>query len=90
MWRFVEEHRPASLEDDEWIEWRGDKCEDDDGLGFTNVDGINSMGSEPLNCFDKCLGCIPCEAVLVAEKGSEGGYYPEHWMCKCGDKLFKP
>ncbi|KAK1265313.1 hypothetical protein QJS04_geneDACA016149 [Acorus gramineus] len=61
-----------------------------DGLGFTNVDGINSRGSEPPNCFNKCLGCIPCEAVLVAEKGSEGGYYPEHWMCKCGDKLFKP
>ncbi|KAK1311547.1 EPIDERMAL PATTERNING FACTOR-like protein 6 [Acorus calamus] len=61
-----------------------------DGLGFANVDGINSVGSEPPNCFDKCLGCIPCEPVLVAQKGSEGEYYPEEWKCKCGNKIFNP
>ncbi|KAK7290364.1 hypothetical protein RIF29_04727 [Crotalaria pallida] len=50
-------------------------------------------GSSPPQCASKCGNCTPCKAVHVpvppgAPVSAE--YYPEKWMCKCGNKLNMP
>ncbi|PKU74472.1 EPIDERMAL PATTERNING FACTOR-like protein 6 [Dendrobium catenatum] len=50
-------------------------------------------GSDPPRCTNKCGECTPCRPVHVPVPPGTTvttEYYPEAWLCKCGEKFFIP
>lgn len=56
---------------------------------------IDTLGSRPPTCRNKCSSCSPCEAIQVPTKAARthvqySNYEPEGWKCKCRDRVFNP
>ncbi|PIN01225.1 hypothetical protein CDL12_26276 [Handroanthus impetiginosus] len=45
----------------------------------------------PPNCYGKCKGCTPCEAVQLRGPPFPGTNIPTYsWWCRCDFSLYKP
>eukprot|EP01018_Ginkgo_biloba_P029914 Gb_30138 [translate_table: standard] len=59
-----------------------------------HVTAIDTLGSRPPTCRNKCHSCSPCEAIQVPtdlrNKVQYSNYEPEGWKCKCRDRIFNP
>lgn len=59
------------------------------------VTAIETLGSRPPTCRNKCSSCSPCEAIQVPTNAARShvqysNYEPEGWKCKCRDRVFNP
>nr|ADE75632.1 unknown [Picea sitchensis] len=60
-----------------------------------HVTTIDTLGSRPPTCRNKCSSCSPCEAIQVPTNAARShvqysNYEPEGWKCKCRDRVFNP
>ncbi|CAI9107129.1 OLC1v1006420C1 [Oldenlandia corymbosa var. corymbosa] len=69
--------------------------EDYYGIGERRKLLERAAGSSPPRCETKCGECTPCELSWVQIPPPPGfnrlmtEYYPEHWKCSCGGKIYK-